>query len=142
MRSKGKIEGVSKIVGGKWKRWKGVYPSHSNGHQVWNIPMATKLGTFQWPPSLEPSNGHQAWNLPLATKLWILPLATKLGTFHWPLSFGSFHWPPSFGSTFSSLLLLFKRWTRIMGSSFLALRTIFTQSWTLVDKLLEEGNNV
>jgi hypothetical protein len=22
--------------------------------------MATELGTFQWPPSLEPSNGHQA----------------------------------------------------------------------------------
>jgi hypothetical protein len=45
---------------------------------ILHIPMATKLGTFQWPPSLEHSNGHQAWNLPLATKLWILPLATKL----------------------------------------------------------------
>ncbi len=34
-----------------------------NGHQAWNIPMATKLGTFQWPPSLEHSNGHQVLDL-------------------------------------------------------------------------------
>jgi hypothetical protein len=39
--------------------------------------MATKHGTFHWPPSLEHFNGHQAWNL---------PLATKLGTLHWPPS--------------------------------------------------------
>jgi hypothetical protein len=39
--------------------------------------MATKLGTFQWPPSLKHSNGHQAWNI---------PLATKHGTFQWPPS--------------------------------------------------------
>jgi len=44
---------------------------------ILHIPMATKLGTFQWPPSLEHSNGHQAWSL---------PMATKLGTFHWPPS--------------------------------------------------------
>ncbi len=52
MKSKGKIEGVSKVVGGKWKRWKGVYPSHSN--------RPPSFGSFQWPPSLEPSIGHQA----------------------------------------------------------------------------------
>jgi hypothetical protein len=39
--------------------------------------MATKLGTFQWPPSLEHSIGHQAWNI---------PMATKHGTFQWPLN--------------------------------------------------------
>jgi hypothetical protein len=38
-------------------------------------------------------------------------MATKLGTFHWP---------PSFGSTFTSLLLLFKRWTRMIGGSLFA----------------------
>jgi hypothetical protein len=64
-----------------------------------HLPMATKHGTFHWPPNLEHSIGHQAWNLPLATKL------------------GTFHWPPSFGSTFISLLLLFKRWTWIIGGS-------------------------
>jgi len=68
-----------------------------------HLPLATKLGTFQWPPSLGPSNGHQTWNI---------PMATKHGTFHWPLSLehpighqawniplaiklGTFHWPPS-----------------------------------------------
>jgi hypothetical protein len=50
---------------------------HSIGHQAWNIPLATNLGTFHWPPSLEHSIGHQAWNI---------SLATKLGTFHWPPS--------------------------------------------------------
>jgi hypothetical protein len=49
----------------------------SIGHQAWNIPLATKHGTFHWPPSLEHSISHQAWNL---------PLATKLETFHWPPS--------------------------------------------------------
>jgi len=42
-----------------------------------HLPMATKLGTFQWPPSMEHSNGHQAWNI---------PMATKHGTFQWPPS--------------------------------------------------------
>jgi len=37
---------------------------HSNGHQTWNLPMATKHGTFQWPPSMEPSIGHQALDPP------------------------------------------------------------------------------
>jgi hypothetical protein len=50
-----------------------------------------------------PSIGHQAWNIPLATKhgnlLLLLPLATK------------------WGFTFTSLLLLFKRRTQIMGVS-------------------------
>jgi len=46
-----------------------------------HLPLATKLGTFHWPPSLEHSIGRQAWNL---------PLATKLGTFHWPPSMEPF----------------------------------------------------
>jgi hypothetical protein len=33
------------------------------------LPKVTKRGTFKGPPSLEPSIGHQAWNLPLVTKL-------------------------------------------------------------------------
>jgi hypothetical protein len=37
-------------------------------------------------------------------------LATKPRTFS-----SSFHWPPSFGSTFTFLLLLFKRRTRMFG---------------------------
>jgi len=45
-----------------------------HGHQAWNLPLATKLGTFQWPPSMEPSIGHQTWNI---------SMATKHGTFHW-----------------------------------------------------------
>jgi hypothetical protein len=49
----------------------------SIGHQAQNIPLATKLGTFHWPPSSEHSIGHQAQNI---------PLATKLRTFHWPPS--------------------------------------------------------
>jgi hypothetical protein len=43
---------------------KKVFPSPSNGHQAWNIPMATKHGTFQWPPSLEHSIDHQALDPP------------------------------------------------------------------------------
>jgi hypothetical protein len=27
--------------------------------KLWNIPLAIKLGTFHWPPSLEPSIDHQ-----------------------------------------------------------------------------------
>jgi hypothetical protein len=34
-----------------------------------------------------------------------------MGTFSF-----SFLWPPSFGSTFTFLLLLFKRWTQIIGA--------------------------
>jgi hypothetical protein len=41
----------------------------SIGHQPWNIPRATKLGIFNWPPNMEHSKGHQAWNFPLVTKL-------------------------------------------------------------------------
>ncbi len=52
------------------------------------LPKATKYGTFQRPPSLEPSKGHQAWNL---------PRATNLKTFHWTPSKMFFHWPPSIG---------------------------------------------
>jgi hypothetical protein len=42
-----------------------------------HLSLVTKLGTFHWPPSMEPSIGFQAWNL---------PLASKHGTFHWPPS--------------------------------------------------------
>jgi hypothetical protein len=56
---------------------KNYFPSPSIGHQAWNIPVATKHGTFHWPPSSKHSIGHQAWNI---------PLATKLKTFHWPPS--------------------------------------------------------
>ncbi len=56
------------------------FPSHSNGHQAWNIPMATKHGIFHWPPSQEPSPspspsiGNQAKELhPLfKRRTWIL----------------------------------------------------------------------
>jgi len=72
-----------------------------------------------------------------------LPMATKLGTFQWPPSFGSFQWPPSFGSTFTSLLLLFKRRTWMMGSLSLGLEDNFHAILnTCFHKLLEEGNNV
>jgi hypothetical protein len=96
---------------------------HSNGHQAWNIPMATKHGTFQWPPSLDYSNGHQAWNFPMATKP------------------GTFHWPPSFGSTFTSLLLLFKRRTWIIGNLSCLGDNFHAILNTCFYKFLEEANN-
>jgi hypothetical protein len=37
---------------------------HFIGHQAWNISLATKLGTFHWPPSMELSIGHQALDPP------------------------------------------------------------------------------
>jgi hypothetical protein len=37
---------------------------HFISHQAWNILLATKLGTFHWPPSLERSIGHQTLDLP------------------------------------------------------------------------------
>jgi hypothetical protein len=43
-----------------------------------HIPMATKHGTFQWPPSMGSSIDHQAKNLLL---LLLLPLATKQRSF-------------------------------------------------------------
>jgi hypothetical protein len=43
-----------------------------------HIPMATKHGTFQWPPSMGSSIDHQAKNLLL---LLLLPLATKRRSF-------------------------------------------------------------
>jgi len=105
------------LSGGKWEEMKNYFPSPSIGHQAWNIPVATKHGTFHWPPSSKHSIGHQAWNI---------PLATKFKTFHWPpnmehsighqaqnipltTKLGTFHWPPNFGFTFISLFLLFKR---------------------------------
>ncbi len=114
---------------------------HSIGHQAWNIPLATKHGTFHWPPSLELSIGHQAWNL---------PLATKHGTFHWPPSMepsiGHQAWnlplATKHGSTFTSFFLLFKRRTRIIGSSFSCLEDNFHAILnTCFHKLLEEENN-
>jgi len=41
-----------------------------------HIPMATKHGTFQWPPSMGSSIDHQAKNL-----LLFLPLATEQRSF-------------------------------------------------------------
>ncbi len=77
------------------------------------LPKATKHGTFQGPPNLEPSKGHQIYNFPSATKQDVSPLtskywihfkghqawntlrATKHGTFHWPSNWG-LPPPPSF----------------------------------------------
>jgi hypothetical protein len=32
-----------------------------NGHQAWDLSMATKHGIFHWPPSMGSSIDHQAW---------------------------------------------------------------------------------
>jgi hypothetical protein len=66
---------------------------HSNGHQAWNIPMATKHGTFQWPPNMESSIDHQAKNL-----LLLLPLATKQRSFTLSLKDELGSWERSFFS--------------------------------------------
>jgi hypothetical protein len=74
---------------------------HSNGHQAWDLPLATKHGTFQWPPSMGSSIGHQTWNI---------PMATKHGTFQWPPNMESFNGHQAWdlplttkhGSTFTS----------------------------------------
>jgi hypothetical protein len=53
-------------------------PFPSISQQAWNIPLATKLGIFQGPPSLEPFIGHQVRgpSLPpsffFSLKAWIL----------------------------------------------------------------------
>jgi hypothetical protein len=73
----------------------------SNGHQAWNIPLATKHGTFQWPPSMEHSNGHQAWNIPMAT---------------------------NHGSTFTSFSFSLKGGLASLGGLFLASEIILIQS--------------
>jgi len=52
-----------------------------------HIPMATKHGTFQWPPSMGSSIDHQAKNL-----LLLLPLATKQGSFTLSLKDGLGSW--------------------------------------------------
>jgi hypothetical protein len=52
-----------------------------------HIPMATKHGTFQWPPSMEHSIDHQAKNLFL-----LLPLATKQRSFTLSLKDGLGSW--------------------------------------------------
>ncbi len=115
----------------KWKEVKGMF--------FFLLPRATKLGTFQWPPSLEPSNGHQtlepfighqarcfpidhqAQNLPLATKQDASPLTSKHGTFQRPPSlepsidhqvrvFPHFFPSPSFKKhKFGSFVFLFGR---------------------------------
>jgi hypothetical protein len=56
---------------------------------------------------------------------------------------GTFHWPPSFESTFTSLLLLFKRQTRIIGGFFFScLGDNFDSILNICShKLLEEENN-
>jgi hypothetical protein len=87
----------------------------SIGHQAWNLPLGTKLGTFHWPPNLEPSIHHQAWNIPLATKLWI---------YLHPLS------------------LLFKRQIQIIGSlSFPGHNFQFYLEYICSHKFLEEEEN-
>jgi len=88
----------------RWKVEEGekdVYPSLSKGNQAWNIPRATKLGTFFWLPSKNAS-----------------PLTSKHDSFQGPLInmehskghyLGTFHWPPNWGFSFASFLpLLFK----------------------------------
>jgi hypothetical protein len=62
-------------------------------------------------------------------------------TFHWPLSNGTFHWPPSLGSTFTPLLLLFKRRTWIIGGLFFPNIIFNSVLNTCFDKLLEEEYN-
>jgi hypothetical protein len=52
-----------------------------------HIPMATKHGTFQWPPSMGSSIDHQANNL-----LLFLPLATKQKSFTLSLKDGFGSW--------------------------------------------------
>jgi hypothetical protein len=52
-----------------------------------HIPMATKHGTFQWPPSMGSSIDHQAKNL-----LLLLPLATKQRSFTLSLKDGLGSW--------------------------------------------------
>jgi hypothetical protein len=49
-----------------------------------HLPLTTKLGTFIWPPSMEPSIGHQAWDLPSLPFSFFLK--GGLGTL-WSLSF-------------------------------------------------------
>jgi hypothetical protein len=60
-----------------------------------HIPMATKHGTFQWPPSMGSSIDHQAKNLllllPLATKQRSFTLFLKDGLGSWE---GFFSFPP------------------------------------------------
>jgi hypothetical protein len=56
--------------------------------------------------------------------LLLLPLATKPSTFSF-----SFHWPPSFGSTFTYLLLLFKRRTWMIGGALFFFLGETTSNW-------------
>jgi len=46
---------------------------HSKGYQVWNLLVATKLGTLHWPPS---------WGLPLPPSLY-LSLSFSLKAWIW-----------------------------------------------------------
>jgi hypothetical protein len=85
--SRGKIEGVSKLLEENGRGERVFFPSHSNGHQAWNIPMPAKHGTFQWPPSMGSSIDHQAKNL-----LLLLPLATKQRSFTLSLKDGLGSW--------------------------------------------------
>jgi hypothetical protein len=103
-------------LGGKGAKGEKVFFLH--------LPLTTKLGTFHWPPNLEPSIGHQVWNLPLATKL------------------RTFHWPPSFRSTFTFLPLLFKRWAKIIERSLFP-KTYFQSNIkdSCSYKFLKEGEN-
>ncbi len=126
-----------------WPPSKKPSPFPSIGHHAKNLllflPLATKQKTFSfsfhWPPSKKPSPspsiGHQAKNL-----LLFLPLATKQKTFSVSVSF---LWPLSFGSTFTFLLLLFKRRTQMIGGlSFPGHNFQFNLENTCSYKLLEE----
>ncbi len=86
-----------------------------NGHQAWDLPLTTKHGIFQWPPSMEHSIGHEAWNI---------PMATKHGTFQWPPSMehSNGHQP---WIHLHLLLLLFKRRACIIRGSLSCLRDHF-----------------
>jgi len=116
MRSKEKNEGLSKLLGGKWKE--------EQKKLLLFIPLASK----HW---------KVFFFFPLAFKHWklipLLPLATKLGTFHWP---------PSFGSTFNSLLFFFKRRFGSLGALFF-LDIIFNSNLEIFcfQNLLGEENN-
>jgi hypothetical protein len=58
-------KGLSKICWGESEKDENDYSSSpSKSHQASNLPKATKLRTFHWPPSLEPSIGHQVGVFP------------------------------------------------------------------------------
>jgi hypothetical protein len=85
-------------------------------HQAWDLPLTIKHGIFHSPPSMGSSIDHQAWDLPLTIKHGIFHSPPSMGSSidhqAWDLSLTTKH-----GSTFTSLLLLFKRRARMIGGS-------------------------